>query len=341
MDYHIYAVKRNLIEYPWKDVIRFNPTMMNIFFSPLSHLFILLIIPMIFVSGCNNITSRDNVQQPVFSFGLIADAQYADKDPVGKRFYRSSLQSLRNAVDTLNLYDLAFVAHLGDLIDQDFRSYDSIFPIYQQLNTDAYIVLGNHEYAVDSSQKSEILSRLGLSHRYYDFAVNGWRFLVLDGQGNSVFTHPGSSDAYKKAQITLADLRQKGAANAMEWNGGVDDDQMDWIKERLEYATQNNEHVIMFCHYPAYPLNHTHNIWNDQELVALVDKYPACKVYFNGHNHAGYTAIYHNMHYITLKGMVENPDENAFAIVHVYEDRLEMDGFGSEDDRIIPIKGIY
>ncbi len=296
---------------------------------------------MTFLSGCNQITPGDHVQQPVFSFGLIADAQYADKDPVNNRFYRSSLQSLRDAVDTLNLYDLDFVAHLGDLIDQDFRSYDSIFPIYQQLKTDAYIVLGNHEYAVDSSQKSKVLLRLGMSRRYYDFKVKEWRFLVLDGQGSSVFTHPVSSEAYEKAQITLSDLRKKGAANAMEWNGGIDSAQMDWMKERLEYATQNNEHVIMFCHYPTYPLNHIHNIWNDQELVAMVDKYPAFKAYFNGHNHAGYTAIYHNTHFITLKGMVENPGDNSFAIIHVYEDRLEMEGFGNEDSRLIPIKGVY
>ncbi len=280
-------------------------------------------------------------ESPIFSFGLIADAQYADQDPVGKRFYRSSLVNLALAVDTLNDHNLSFVAHLGDLIDREYRSYDSIFPIYQQLNSKAYIVLGNHEFAVDSSYKSQVISRLGLTHRYYDFTVQGWRFLVLDGQGNSVFTHEKNSPAFQLAQFTLKDLRNKNAANAFEWNGGIDSTQMEWIKNKLDQATENDEKVVMFCHYPTYPLNETHNIWNDYALVELIDEYPVVKAYFNGHNHAGSTAIFHNVHFITLKGMVEHPNSSTFSIVRVYDNKLVLEGFGNEDTRMIPIKGVF
>jgi hypothetical protein len=40
----------------------------------------------------------DQTQKPLFSFGIIADVQYCDCEPVGTRYYRSSLSKLAEAV---------------------------------------------------------------------------------------------------------------------------------------------------------------------------------------------------------------------------------------------------
>ena len=54
---------------------------------------------------------------PIFSFGVIADVQYAQKKTVGARHYASSLGRLERAVETLNREELAFTVHLGDFVD--------------------------------------------------------------------------------------------------------------------------------------------------------------------------------------------------------------------------------
>ncbi|MFM9952495.1 MAG: twin-arginine translocation signal domain-containing protein, partial [Opitutaceae bacterium] len=56
--------------------------------------------------------------QSGFEIGLVADAQFADIDDKGTRFYRNSLKKLGDAVEHFNGRNLDFCAHLGDLIDR-------------------------------------------------------------------------------------------------------------------------------------------------------------------------------------------------------------------------------
>ena len=52
-------------------------------------------------------------QKPLFSFGLIADIQYCDCDPVGTRYYRSSLAKLEEAVRSFRIDSPLFVINLN------------------------------------------------------------------------------------------------------------------------------------------------------------------------------------------------------------------------------------
>ncbi|MFK7847484.1 MAG: metallophosphoesterase [Rhodothermales bacterium] len=304
-------------------------------FSSFAFLLILFVL-----AGCTQPASNDKASQPpILSFGIVADAQYADKESSGTRYYRSSIASLDSAAMVFNGRDLGFVVHLGDIIDEDFSSYDDILPIYDKIEAPHYIVLGNHEFSVDESEKDRVVSRLGLTQRYYDFVVEGWRFIAVDGQGMSTFAP--AEGVLSESENMLALLQEEGASNANDWNGGVDREQFLWLNERLELATQNGESVILFCHFPTYPLGMSHNLWNDKEIVELLASYPVVKAWFNGHNHDGYTGIRDGIHFITLKGMVNYPEENAYAIAHVYPDRIVVEGKGAVDTRIIPIRGVY
>ena len=144
-----------------------------------------------------------------------------------------------------------------------------------------------------------------------------------------------------QAETTLKLLQENESRNAYDWNGGVDNVQFEWLKERLELATRNEESVLLFCHYPTYPLGMAHNLWNDEEIAGLLSSYPVVKAWFNGHNHSGYTGILDGIHFITFKGVVNHPEENAYAIAHVYPDRIVVEGMGAEDTRIIPIRGKF
>ena len=80
-------------------------------------------------------------EETLFSFGVVADVQYADVDPAGERFYRYSLGKLE------------FIMHLGDLIDRDFESYEKPLAIFGKSKNKVLYVIGNHEYEIDDKDK--------------------------------------------------------------------------------------------------------------------------------------------------------------------------------------------
>jgi hypothetical protein len=108
---------------------------------------------------------------------------------------------------------------------------------------------------------------------------------------------------------------------------------MKWLEDELKLAKKNSKRVIVFNHFPAFPLKSPHNIWNDREIVKLLASFPNVIAYMNGHNHQGHYAVHEGCHYLNFKGMVETKSTNAFGIVRCYADRVEVDGFDSEPDR--------
>lgn len=91
--------------------------------------------------------------------------------------------------------------------------------------------------------------------------------------------------------------------------------------------------IIYQDYFPVFPLNDGYNLWNDQDVVTLVAKYPNVISCMNGHQHKGNYAVNKGCHYVNFKGMVETKDKSAFAIVRCYSDRIEVDGFETEPDR--------
>lgn len=51
--------------------------------------------------------------------------------------------------------------------------------------------------------------------------------------------------------------------------------------------------------------------------------------YINGHYHPGGYHVQDNIHYYCPKAILESPlDNNAYSIVEVYNNKLEVKGFG-------------
>jgi hypothetical protein len=57
--------------------------------------------------------------------------------------------------------------------------------------------------------------------------------------------------------------------------------------------------------------------------------------YISGHNHAGHYGELDGVHYLTVPGMVDTPEQSAFAVARVYENRIEIDGEGRVEDRTL------
>lgn len=243
-----------------------------------------------------------------------------------------SADKLQHCVDQLNTCDLEYVVHLGDFIDRDFESFDVVGPIYDRLKASKYHVLGNHDFSVIDEKKMDVPRKLGLSSRYYDFAVKGWRFVVLDGNDISFHAHPKNSPEHQKA----VDYYERNAIDSPDWNGAVGPEQISWLEKVLEQAAKNDEKVVLYCHFPVYPKN-IHNLWNAGEIINLIERFPCVKAYLNGHNHAGNYGIKNGVHYLTFQGMVDT-EENAYATIQVYDGRLEVTGYGREESRVLEIK---
>lgn len=249
-----------------------------------------------------------------FSFGVIADIQYADKENSGARHYRTSEKRLKECVDELNRHDLAFTIQLGDLIDGNetpeatLADLDQIMGIHNSLTMSSYHVVGNHCL---TAGREVIQQKLELDSCYYDFTIpeaQGWRFIVLGGNDGGY--------------------------------GLVGETQLEWLEAKLDEACMNGEQVIVFCHFAlleeAAP---NHRLQNPQPVLQLINASGCVVAYFAGHDHAGGYVFQDGIHHVTIKGMVEAPEQNAYAIIEVRPGQLIETGFGREPDRVLKRSG--
>jgi len=278
--------------------------------------------------------SRTFSDTPLFSFGMIADIQYCNCDYEGSRHYRQSLKKLNDCVHDLNGKNLAFVVNLGDLIDRDFSSYDTVLNILDHLSFPVYHALGNHDFSVTDQEKAAVTEKLGLSESYYDFEIKGRRFIVLNGCEISLFAPVERTKEYRKAKLLYNWLKGNNEHHAIDWNGAISTKQYKWLKNKIQTSGEKGEKVIIFCHFPVYP-KMVHNLWNYKTLLNLFKRHDNIVAYFSGHNHQGSYATLDHTHYLSLQGMVETPDNSAYCTVDVYNDRLEVTGYGREKSRIL------
>lgn len=271
---------------------------------------------------------------PCLRLGIIADPQYADLDPnlVADRHFRRSLDKLREAVDHFNTQDLDAVLVLGDLIDRGFENLAAVLEILGSLDAPRILLPGNHDFLVEPGRLAEIHAALGMPAPYYETELKGVRLLVTDGSEISLFAPPERDERRAEAEMRLAELKEKGAPNAHHWNAGISDRQTTWIAERLAAAEANGEDVILLGHYPVYPPS-DHTLWDAEKLAALIAGSSSALAYLCGHHHVGNYAELNGVHFVNFCGMVDTEHQNAFAVLSVFNDRIEIAGHGREPDR--------
>lgn len=279
----------------------------------------------LFLASC----SSKVVENKEIKFGLVADCQYCNKPKANGRFYDSSLERLKVYVNAANKEELLFTIHLGDLIDEREESFAPVLNILANLKTPVKHVLGNHDFSVSDNLKAEVPKILSMPAKYYSFVEENWRFIILDGNDISFYAHPKESEAFKEAEKYYKDNKLTSA----KYNGAMSHKQLQWLENELQLAEKSQQKVLLFSHFPIYPKN-SHNLWNDAELISLIEKFSCVKAYINGHNHAGNYGEKNGIHYYTQKGMVQF-EKASYSFVTLKKGSIIIHGFGEQKDLIL------
>jgi len=304
---------------------------MRVLIAVLSAIIISFIMPLTLKIRESSLGEQD--KKLLFSFGIIADAQYCDCDPVGTKYYRSSLSKLEEAVRSFRIDSPKFIVNLGDLIEKDLESFKPVFKILDTAGFKIYHLTGNHDYSVDARFKKRIPPLQSNNDGYYSFNYGKFRFIVLNGNEISTYSTKNKS-AIKEATDLIVKLKNEGEINAIDWNGGMSKKQLEWLTGQLNISTQNKESVFILCHFPVWPENE-HNLLNYKEVLSILEKYRNIIAWFNGHNHSGNYGNFNMIHFVTIKGMVETENNNSYALVEVYKNKIWIKGSGREKSQIL------
>lgn len=264
--------------------------------------------------------------------GLAADAQYADIEAKGTRFYRASIRKLAEAVEHFNSLSPDFSVHLGDLIDRDWNSFDQIKVPLKAARHQIYQLLGNHDFNVPDAKKPQVPAHMGMPSRYYSFDKNGFRFVALDTTEVSTYATQDGTPERAAAEAELKRLQEIKAVQAQPWNSGVSATQIQWLEQQCTDAAKQGLKVIIFAHHPIAPKD-VHNLWNCDALLSVLAKQRHIVAWFNGHNHQGAFGQHEGVPLVTMRGMIETADTNAYAIAEIFTDRIILTGHGREPSR--------
>ena len=292
---------------------------------------IILIFSLIFSGMINIKTTKAQIK-----IGVFADCQYCDCETAGNRYYRNSLSKLSDCINNFNENKkIDFVIGLGDLIDRDFSSFAKVNSVLEESKKEVFHVTGNHDLSVEKESIDEVPKQLNLKNTYYTFKKKDWQFIFLNG--NEITFQSTNPKVVEKAEKMVKQLTAEKKPNNKEWNGGMSNIQLEWMESEIQKAEKKNRKVMLFCHYPLLPFE-AHALWNSEEVLAILKKYSCVKAWINGHNHAGNYAMENGIHFITMKGMVDTKNKNAFSIVSLSNERIVVEGVGRETSRSLPLK---
>ena len=218
---------------------------------------------------------------PILSFGVIADVQYADVEDgynfamTSRRYYRTALEMLQKAMDSWNHNKVkkpSFLLQLGDVIDgkckrfgniQD-RCLNTVLEKFSKFTGQVYHIWGNHEFYNFPRHKlqsgslyagNQIHCKPVHNKGYYSAEPHKHlKVIALDCYEISILGCEEGSDEYKMAEKYLevntnSDKNDPGGLSNedkrfVQYNGGVSNEQLEWLQNCLEEARKNQQNVI-------------------------------------------------------------------------------------------------
>ena len=287
----------------------------------MKHFPALFILLAFFLSACNqptDNTATDGEESEGFTFAFLTDIHLQPE--------KKAIEGFQKAIDTLNKINPDFIVTGGDLVmdvlDQSFGRADSLYKLYEEvsggLKMPVYNTVGNHEvYGWHRDEdgieehpeygKGMFESRMG--NRYYSFDHKGWHFMILDA----------------------IQRNEEG-----RYYGGIDDEQLEWIKQDLQDIDKETP-IVISAHIPFItartqltkgalaPNSEGTVITNARDVLLELYEYNL-KLVLQGHLHFLEDIYLNNdVHFITAGAVSgrwwsnkpEDPLEEGFLLVHV------------------------
>lgn len=324
-------------------------------------------------SSSRSVALSQQAQRPLFSFGVIADVQWADDedgynyDRTVVRCYRGAFRNLVRAVDWWNqlVTPPKFIAQLGDILDgvnvklgQSESALGAALAELARAPCPAVNIVGNHElYNFDRAALAEASWLRHGDKEYYSFQpAAGWRMVVLDPYQLALIGH-AADDPRRREAVALIGERNPGvdpSGVGGEWfkqvsgydrrfvpyNGGLGAEQLAWLQAELADATAANERVCIMCHVILHPqaCGGSTMVWDYSEALEVISQSSCVAAVLCGHDHFGqYHLDSNGVHHCTFCSPLNKGDDgDAFGVVHVWEDALEI--CGPRVDDLLPVE---
>ncbi|HEX5171422.1 MAG TPA: metallophosphoesterase family protein [Cyclobacteriaceae bacterium] len=183
---------------------------------------------------------------------------------------------LTKFLDSMKTAKPDFIIELGDF-GTPARAYAPLFELWNEYPGTKYHVIGNHEMDGGFSMDAALAYRK-MASSYYSFEMNGFHFIVLDGNDKKFPEENG----YR------------------QYIGPI---QQAWLKKELDAARQP---IVIFSHQGIGDKN---GIDNKEEVRAILEQHNvnrrrakiiAC---FNGHSHFDAAEQINGIWYVTINSM--------------------------------------
>jgi len=293
-----------------------------------------------------------------FLVGLIADIQYSDREDgtdfsgKQKRYFRNALRITESAVSHWNAHGVSKVVQLGDVIDglnaKAGASQTALRTVLGALEQCAAAerldLIGNHElYNVRRADLPasglNVAGPDGLTYRSVHLGPH-WEAIILDPYEHALIGVPDDHAGFLKAKEILAAQNPNVLAPAagcdwfdglpverhryVPYNGGVSQEQLEWLEGALLAAEADNRAVAIFTHVPLFrPATQPKTVvWNCEEVLAVLHRHKdSVMAVFAGHDHdGGYAVDSAGLHHVTMNSpLTATPGTDCFAVLECFE----------------------
>lgn len=246
------------------------------------------------------------VLKKTVAFGVFADPHYAHRPHDTERFFRNSLAKLQRCTELFRQCQVDFLVCLGDLIDcspddgENARQLREVLEVLETVPAPLYLCMGNHDISAGVRTHCRKLPERyrDLARGCQSFDAGGMHFVILD-------TCYDERGAYYTPET-------------LDWKRlYVDPKQLEWLRSDLKAS---GKRTIVFSHANLDPrekegMMDPHVLVNHGDVREILENSCQVDLVLQGHCHAGYESRINGIPYVTLKAMVDGPDQIPAMVV--------------------------